>query len=132
MDFDEYQALALKTEKTPSYIRDEFSLGHIEKQALERLNHAMLGLCTEVGEAQDALKKALIYGRKLDEVNLIEEAGDILWYLALFADALGYKFSVVPEMNIAKCRKRFGDTFTQEKANVRDLEGERSTLEGKA
>jgi hypothetical protein len=46
-----------------------------------RLVHASLGLASEHGE--------LISGAKnMDRVNLLEEMGDILWYLAIAIDAL--------------------------------------------
>ena len=45
-----------------------------------RIEHAVYGLVTEAGELLDAIKKAKIYGQKLDKVNVVEELGDIMWY----------------------------------------------------
>ena len=39
------------------------------------------------------VKKHLIYGKALDEVNVLEEGGDILWYVALALDACGRRIS---------------------------------------
>ena len=47
-----------------------------------RLFHGVLGLATESGEIADNVKKHLFYGKDADEPNLIEELGDILWYVA--------------------------------------------------
>ena len=45
------------------------------------LLHAAIGLSTEAGELLDALKKAACYGKKIDWDNVIEEVGDIQFYL---------------------------------------------------
>jgi NTP pyrophosphatase (non-canonical NTP hydrolase) len=42
-----------------------------------RIEHAIMGLVTEAGELMDAIKKAKIYGKDLDLVNLVEELGDV-------------------------------------------------------
>jgi len=51
-------------------------------QPNERLLHAAMGLCTEVGELFEVES----------EQHLIEEVGDVYWYLALAHDALGLDF----------------------------------------
>ena len=47
----------------------------------ENLSHIILGLLGESGEFADCIKKAKIYNKLLDVENLIEESGDILFYL---------------------------------------------------
>jgi NTP pyrophosphatase (non-canonical NTP hydrolase) len=95
-----------------------------------RLCHAMIGLCTEAGEFQDAVKKSLFYGKTLDRTNLAEELGDIMWYVAIACDTLGVNLEDVMEKNIAKLKARYGDKFTEQAALNRDLETERKILEG--
>ena len=46
------------------------------------VRHMQMGVKTELGELLDAFKKHYIYGKPLDKVNLLEEAGDVLWYIA--------------------------------------------------
>ncbi len=121
MDANQYQKDALRTEKTPLFANDD--------RVLSRLLHGSIGLATEVGELQDAIKKHLIYGKSLDNVNIIEECGDALWYIALTLDAVNATMSDAMERNIAKLQKRYGEAFTQEKALNRDLEAERKVLE---
>ncbi len=93
-----------------------------------RLLHGAIGLCTEVGEFQDALKKNVYYGKDLDLVNLKEELGDVMWYLAILCDELGTTFEEVQEVNIAKLKARYPDKFDFDKALNRDLETEREIL----
>lgn len=95
-----------------------------------RLLHAALGLSTEAGEIQDQLKKSIFYGKSLDTVNLVEEAGDIMWFLAILADALGTSFEEIQEKNIAKLKARYGAKFSEAAALTRDLDTERAILEG--
>jgi len=93
------------------------------------LIHASMGLVTEAGEFQDMLKKHLYYGRELDEVNLKEEIGDVLWYCAIALNALGTDFETVMQTNIDKLKARFPEKFTEEDANTRNLDKEREILE---
>ena len=94
-----------------------------------RLLHAGIGLATESGEFLDALKKHIYYGKELDKVNLIEEISDQMWYCAIALDELGVSFEEVMAKNIAKLSARYPEKFTEEKAENRDLEIERSILE---
>lgn len=96
-----------------------------------RILHSLIGLATEVGELQDAVKKHVFYGKPLDTVNLAEEMGDVFWYLAILSDALGAPFEGIMEKNIAKLKARYGDKFTETAALNRDLDTERKILEAK-
>lgn len=94
-----------------------------------RLLHAIIGVCTEGGEALDVMKKNLFYGKEIDKTNLIEELGDLLWYIQLAADELGTTIPEIIQANIAKLRERYPVEFSEEKALERDLDKERSVLE---
>lgn len=95
----------------------------------DRLLHAAIGLVTEAGEFADALKKHLFYSKPLDEVNLKEELGDILWYIAIAMDALGTDFPTEMTRVIKKLQVRYPEKFDEEKAEARDLFAERKALE---
>ena len=116
----DYIQNALKTESV-----------HFDVSGKERLLHAGIGLATESGEFLDALKKSIFYGKTLDTVNLKEELGDVLWYMAIALDALGTDFETEMEKNIKKLKARYGEKFSQESAEYRDLKKERALLEGK-
>lgn len=111
-------------------IRTEPPRGVPHLAGTERLLHAGMGLCTESGEFMDGLKKHLFYGKPLDEVNLIEELGDLFWYMAIAANELGVPFERIQEINIAKLKARYPDKFCSDKAQNRDLNTERAVLEG--
>jgi len=124
---DKYKTKALVTESTP-----EFVIGDNAKRKLSRIMHAAMGVVTESGELMDALKKHLMYGRALDYTNLVEEAGDIMWYIALLSDALGVPLSEIMNRNLDKLAKRYPTKFSCERALNRDLAAERAALEAKA
>lgn len=130
MSANDYQREALRTEYTPPFATVPTD-APLTARELERLIHGMFGICTETGELQDMMKKHLIYGKPFDRVNVMEECGDILWYIALTLHAAGYSMTDSMERNIAKLRKRFPDKFTSEKALTRDLTAERNALENK-
>lgn len=94
-----------------------------------RILHAIMGIVTEAGELMDAYKKTAIYGKKLDTVNVMEEVGDLAWYIALLLDATGGDFGVALRMNADKLRNRFPEGFTEDKAIARDVGAERKILE---
>lgn len=95
-----------------------------------RLLHAAIGLCTEAGEILEALSKHIYDDEELDIVNIIEEQGDIFWYLALMADASGASFESIMERNNAKLKARYPEKFTEAAAMTRDLGKERAALVG--
>jgi len=91
--------------------------------------HGAIGMSTEANELLDAIKKALFYGKPIDETNIKEECGDILWYMAAICDHYGFTIEDAMVANIAKLMKRYPDQFTAEGALVRDLDEERKALD---
>ena len=80
MNATEYIQKALRTESSYRF--------EATGEITPRIEHAAMGMVTEAAELMDAVKKSKIYGRPIDRVNLVEEAGDIMWYLAILADEL--------------------------------------------
>lgn len=101
----------------------------IDKGHELNLLHAAMGIGTEAGEILDAFKRKLFYGKPLDVVNVKEEIGDIMWYVAILLRELDLDFEEILQLNIDKLRARFPDKFTEEKALNRDLDTERQILE---
>lgn len=123
---NEYQALAYVTEHTPDFVR--LGQGPEHDRMVAQLLHATLGLMSEVGEVADALKRHIMYGTALDELNVVEEHGDIAWYLALALTAVKVGLEDALAKNIAKLKARYGDKFTAHAALHRDLAEERRAL----
>lgn len=126
MDSKEYSKHALVTE--PLEIKAVAE--RLAQRDTIRLLHASFGISSESGEVADAIKRFVFYGRPIDRINLIEEAGDLLWYINVLLDAANSTFDEAMERNIAKLKARFGDKFTEAKALNRDLIKERGALEG--
>jgi len=105
--------------------------GRLNSTELVRLLHGVIGMVTESAEAADMLKKHIFYGKPLDKVNLIEELGDLMYYIALTCSELGVDFEKVQAINTAKLEARYGKVFTETAALNRDLDTERSILEKK-
>lgn len=144
MDANEYQKLALRTEKTPRLLMNHIRwfvngqrVGHegdpmpgdVREVDMDKLLHGLMGMCTETGEAMDNAKKHLMYGKAFDPINVLEEAGDKLWYIAIALHACGFTMQECMERNIEKLRKRFPEGFSEEKALNRNLDAEREALE---
>lgn len=91
--------------------------------------HALFGLITETGELVDAFKKHIFYGKPLDIVNVAEELGDLMWYVALLCDAAGVDLDEAIRLVLQKLRVRYPEKFTEQQAQTRNLDQERATLE---
>jgi NTP pyrophosphatase (non-canonical NTP hydrolase) len=131
MNLNEYQKLANRTAPLQLVSEDERSvvnLGHLPKCRID-LEHGALGVCTEGGELLDVLKRHKFYAKPIDWVNVVEEAGDILWYVAIIARAASVSLEDIAEANIAKLKLRYTGKYTNEAALNRDTKAERKALE---
>ena len=79
-----------------------------------------MGMNGEAGEASDILKKVLFQGHKLDREHMAKELGDVCWYIALAADAIGYTLEEVMQMNIDKLYARYPNGFETERSVNRE------------
>ena len=102
----------------------------LQNEVTIRLLHAAMGMATEAGEFLDMLKKHIFYGKPMDFVNAKEEVGDQMWYAGLAIDVLQTTFNEVLTVNIDKLKARYPEKFTEEAAINRNLNIERSILEG--
>lgn len=97
MTLDEYQKAALVTALWSG-------------DNLKDLSHWVLGISGESGEIAEKVKKIIrdFDGEVSEDTKkeLIKEMGDVMWYLAVLSEHLGYKFDEVGKVNIAKLRDR--------------------------
>lgn len=69
--------------------------------------NGVLGLSGESGECADIVKKFLFQGHELNREKLMDELGDVLWYVALTAKGLGYTLEEIATHNIEKLSSRY-------------------------
>lgn len=98
MTFDAYQDAAKRTSAAPYPDR-------------ERPLVQCLGLCGETGELADLIKKAAWHGKPLSAERFLDEAGDVLWYLADLSTHYGVRLEDAAAGNIQKLATRYPDGF---------------------
>jgi len=81
---------------------------------LEQLQNGLMGLNGEAGECIDILKKHLFQGHEFEISHMAKELGDVAWYLAVSAQALGYDLETILQMNVDKLTARYPDGFDAE------------------
>lgn len=82
--------------------------------------HMALGVSGEAGELIDAIKKAAIYRRPLDLENVIEELGDLEFYMEGLRASMGITREETLKHNLAKLAKRYeGYQYTDQAAQER-------------
>jgi NTP pyrophosphatase (non-canonical NTP hydrolase) len=83
------------------------------------LLHAAVGIAGEAGELLDAIKKHVIYDKPLDMLNVIEELGDLEFYMKQLRLQLDIRRQMCLSHNVSKLRKRYGATYSNEAAQAR-------------
>jgi NTP pyrophosphatase (non-canonical NTP hydrolase) len=78
--------------------------------------HASMGIAGEAGEVVDAIKKAWIYGKELDRENILEECGDLMFYITALLTETGYTLEEAMQANMAKLAKRYPQGYTDKAA----------------
>jgi len=102
MNFTEYQQKAMRTAGTLEF--------------MERIENGILGAGGEAGELIDLWKKYKFQGHPLDRTKMVNEAGDVLWYLACLADGLGTTLEEIAKYNVEKLNRRYPDGFDPDKS----------------
>lgn len=78
-------------------------------RTLSAIEYTVLGLCGESGEIANKVKKFRRDAKPVtmtDREELADEVGDVLWYVAMLADELGYTLAEIAAMNIVKLERR--------------------------
>ena len=103
---NEYQVEALRTAGT--------------NNPMDLMVNGVMGLAGESGEAVDLVKKFYFHGHVLDKEHLAKELGDVAWYLAVTAHAIGYDLETILQMSVDKLRKRYPDGFDPDRSQHRE------------
>ncbi len=83
------------------------------------LVHMVLGISGEAGELLDAIKKKVIYRRSIDLANVIEELGDLEFYLQGLRQELNISRTECLEANLKKLSLRYRGAYSNAKAQAR-------------
>jgi NTP pyrophosphatase (non-canonical NTP hydrolase) len=78
--------------------------------------HMAIGISGEAGELLDAIKKATIYRKQLDISNIVEECGDLLFYIAGMLDSIGVDIESAMAANVSKLSIRYGKSYSDKSA----------------
>ena len=111
MTMNEYHQLALRT-----------SRGELSSE--DHLMNGCLGLAGEAGECCDLLKKSKYQDNREIKEKMIDELGDVLWYVSEAAAALGIWMEDIAQHNIDKLKKRYPHGFDPEKSLHRKEEND--------
>ena len=94
-------------------------LSTITPDQLTRL-HAVVGVSGEAGELLDAVKKETMYNKKPDIEKIIEELGDLEFYMEALRQAYDITREQTIRANIAKLGVRYSSgTYSDKQAQER-------------
>jgi NTP pyrophosphatase (non-canonical NTP hydrolase) len=82
--------------------------------------HLATGVAGEAGELLDAVKKSAIYNKPLDLENVVEELGDLEFYMEGLRQSIGITRDEVLAFNQAKLSKRYSSgKYSDKQAQIR-------------
>ena len=80
----------------------------------DHIFNAITGLCGELGEVADLIKKTYFQGHPLNRERIAEELGDLLWYWAEMCAGMQLDPEEVARKNIEKLKRRYPEGFSTE------------------
>lgn len=83
------------------------------------LFHMAAGISGEAGELLDAIKKAVIYRKELDHTNVVEELGDLEFFMEGLRQGLGITREETLTANIDKLSVRYSGGYSDAAAKAR-------------
>lgn len=107
---DKYSKFVKSRTKSPSQITASFSASKAS------LVHSVMGICGEAGELLDSIKKTVIYDKELDIDNIVEELGDLEFYMEMLRQEIDLTREFILVKNISKLEKRYPTKYTDKDA----------------
>jgi NTP pyrophosphatase (non-canonical NTP hydrolase) len=101
MDIKSFQQMAADLSQPGSDIVNKLS----PEEA--HLWHMVTGISGEAGELLDSVKKHVLYKKPLDRANVVEELGDLRFYMAGLMNGLDITEEEILLMNNEKLSKRY-------------------------
>ncbi len=93
----------------------------------DRIVCAALGLAGESGELVDHIKKYFGHGRALDRAKVVQELGDVLWYVQELGACIGVPLQEIAQRNAQKlCNRHPEGAFDPSYHNAGETETDRS------
>jgi len=105
--FEQYQNDVLRT----------MAMGYDRDKALMVF---ALGLNGEAGEVADIIKKIVGHKHPMDQAGLVDELGDVLWYIAALANQLSIPLATIVQNNVEKLQRRYPQGFSTERSLNRE------------
>lgn len=93
-----YQVLAMRTKVTLP-----------EGSKIEHLKNAAMGMSIEAGETLQHVQRYCYCRKDLHVEDIVNECGDVLWYISYLLDTLGVSLEDCMELNIKKLESRYPD-----------------------
>lgn len=116
IDQSRYACFVASRSKNPLEIQKEFA----DKNPIDvAILHGVIGLATEAGELLGSLKKSFAYNQPVDYENIIEELGDIEFYMQMIRNAMQLDRGEIVEANVKKLELRYPLTYTDQCAKER-------------
>ena len=117
----EYQKLSIRTNDGEATKRFRFSISKDENIIVDfgGLINGCLGLAGESGEILDMIKKWVFHENELDKKHLKKEIGDVMWYVAMICESVGFDIDDVMQTNVDKLKARYPEGFDTYLANHR-------------
>lgn len=112
VSYKEYANMVESLVKSPADIVDSMN------PQGANLTHMVMGISGEAGELLDAVKKHVIYNKPLDTANIIEELGDLEFYMEGLRKELGITRDQCLQANMMKLGKRYSSFKYTDKAAI--------------
>jgi NTP pyrophosphatase (non-canonical NTP hydrolase) len=111
MKAQEYQNLAART------LIDKPDAQYSDEEIMLVWN--ALKLAGEAGEIANYVGKGVFHRHGIDTDKMIDELGDVLWYVAAICTKLGVSLDEVMEHNIGKLMRRYPSGYSSEASKTR-------------
>ncbi len=98
------------------FVDSLFAKNHI---GVEGSVHAALGIGGEAGEVVDMIKKHWTYNKPLDRAGLVEEIGDLMFYVQALCNLHGLTLGDAMEANVEKLTRRYPKGYSDAAALAR-------------